>query len=194
MEANQAEIELGRLAESKAENPQVKDFAAMMVRDHTDALNRLREVPGAPTSNSTSSSATTTTSGQGSRTKSQSSSTSSSGEIQLSKEHQQLLDRLQNLSGSNFDREYVNAMVQEHQKDVRAFQDKAGVSGTSSSSGTTSNSGQGRAKPSTEPTEPGGAASGSDSAQSVARELLPTLQMHLSEAQSLQRQLQQGQR
>ena len=90
------------------------------------------------------------------------------------------------LSGSAFDREYVNAMVQEHQKDVRAFQNEAGVSNTSGSSTS-------RQKPS-DTTEPGGGGTSADTsnnAKSVARELLPTLQMHLTEAQALQRELQQ---
>ncbi|MFT3686228.1 MAG: DUF4142 domain-containing protein [Phycisphaerales bacterium] len=38
---NTEEIELGRLAQEKASAPGVKEYAAMMVRDHTDADNRL---------------------------------------------------------------------------------------------------------------------------------------------------------
>ena len=35
---------------------------------------------------------------------------------------QQLVSRLTSLSAANFDREYMSAMVQEHQQDIAAFQ------------------------------------------------------------------------
>jgi predicted outer membrane protein len=185
MEANEAEIELGRMAQSKAEDPRVKDFAAMMVQDHTNALNRLRDVSA--TGGSQRSTSKSTSQPSRSQTDSNRDTASNTNDIQLSKEHQQLRDRLMKLSGSAFDREYVNAMVQEHQKDVRAFQTEAGISNTSGSSTS-------RQKPSSDATAPGGGDASTDTsnnAKSVARELLPMLQMHLTEAQSLQRELQQ---
>jgi predicted outer membrane protein len=151
MEENKAEVELGRLAESKAENQRVKEFGEMMVRDHTEALKKLQEASGG---------------------------TIRESDIQLSKEHQQLRDRLSKLSGASFDREYMNAMVLNHQRDVRAFQAEAGTTGGSSS--------QGREKPENEPS----AADESNKVKSVARELLPMLQMHLTDAQVLQGELQ----
>lgn len=41
---NQFEIELSRLAEEKAEDQQIKQFAQQMVRDHTQAQQQLRQV------------------------------------------------------------------------------------------------------------------------------------------------------
>jgi putative membrane protein len=152
IQANAAEIELGKMAESKSQNPRVKDFASTLVKDHTDALNRLEQLkPG---------------------TESQSSSA-----IPLSKQQQQLKDRLSKLSGDAFDREYVNAMVTEHQKNIREFEREAG----SQSSGV-------RQKP--QP-EKGNQPAGTDE-QSTVRELIPTLKMHLQEAQSLQKELARG--
>jgi predicted outer membrane protein len=177
MEANEAEIELGHMAQSKAEDQRVKDFAAMMVHDHTNALNRLREVSASEASQKSSSKPRSKTSN--SQTNSNRDTASNTDDIQLSKEHQQLRDRLMNLSGSAFDREYVNAMVQEHQKDVRAFESEAGVSNTTT-----------RQKPSSDTSGGDISSDTSNNAKSVARELLPTLQMHLTEAQSLQRELQ----
>ena len=42
MEINSAEIQLGRIAAAKAQNDRVKSFAEMMVKDHTDALEKFR--------------------------------------------------------------------------------------------------------------------------------------------------------
>jgi putative membrane protein len=39
-----AEVEAGKLAESKGSSPAVKDFGAMMVKDHTEANNKLKAV------------------------------------------------------------------------------------------------------------------------------------------------------
>ena len=185
MEANEAEIELGHMAQSKAEDPRVKDFAAMMVQDHTNALNRLREVSATEGSHGSSSKSTPQTSRSQTDSNRDTASNTDTNDIQLSKEHQQLRDRLMKLSGSAFDREYVNAMVQEHQKDVRMFQNEAGISNASGSSTS-------RQKPS-DTKAPGGGTNTdtSNNAKNVARELLPTLQMHLTEAESLQRELQQ---
>jgi len=37
-----AEVEAGNLAQQKATNPKIKDFGAMMVKDHTAANNKLK--------------------------------------------------------------------------------------------------------------------------------------------------------
>jgi predicted outer membrane protein len=110
IEANVAEIELGKLAESKAEDPRVKAFAALMVKDHTKALNRLQR----------------------------NQDTAQSGTTVLSREHRELRDRLSELSGPVFDNAYMNAMIELHRKDIRLFeseaQSKPGPDATSDSS------------------------------------------------------------
>ena len=58
--ANQVDIDAGKLAESKAHNPQVREFAQLMVKDHTavnqsatDLVTRLKVTPETnPTSES----------------------------------------------------------------------------------------------------------------------------------------------
>jgi predicted outer membrane protein len=44
--ANRNEIELSRLAQEKASNEAVRDFAAMMVKDHSPVLQKLQTVAG----------------------------------------------------------------------------------------------------------------------------------------------------
>ena len=44
MTGGRAEIDLGKLAQQKARNAKVKEFAAMMVRDHTKAAEDLKNV------------------------------------------------------------------------------------------------------------------------------------------------------
>src|SRR5688572_362162 len=43
MLANKAEVKLGELAGQKAQSSEVKEFAQMMVREHTNGLNTLKE-------------------------------------------------------------------------------------------------------------------------------------------------------
>src|SRR5262245_66244609 len=42
-EGNRAEIELAKMAEERATNEKVKDFARMLVRDHNKAIAKLRK-------------------------------------------------------------------------------------------------------------------------------------------------------
>jgi len=96
--ANLAEIELGKLAETKASSEAVKDFAKRMVDDHQKALNNLEVV--AKKENLT----LPTT---------------------LEPKDQALKDRLDKLSGHAFDTAYMSAMVKDHHADVAEFQAKA---------------------------------------------------------------------
>jgi len=97
IEANVTEIELSKLAESRAEDPRVKAFAALMVKDHTKALNQLQRDQD----------------------------TAQSGTTVLSLEHRELRDRLSELSGPDFDNAFMTAMIEQHQKDIRDFESAA---------------------------------------------------------------------
>ncbi len=44
VKANKDEIELGKLAEQRSQNPEVKQFAAQMVQEHTGFLNKLESL------------------------------------------------------------------------------------------------------------------------------------------------------
>ncbi len=86
--ANSAEIELGRLALDKSANKGVKQFAQMMIDDHTKARDSLNEVAKKHNLLTTA---------------------------MLDKKHQDLRDKLSALNGAEFDREYLQAMVDGHE-------------------------------------------------------------------------------
>lgn len=139
MEMNQAEINLSKMAENKAMDQKVKDYAEMMIQDHTQALDKLRSASGG-----------------------------SQNEPSLSKEHQQMSDKLARLSGQQFDKAYMDAMVRDHQQAVQAFQREANTGG-----------GATRQKPGTN----------NQSDADVARDLLPTLQKHLTQAEQIDKSI-----
>jgi len=128
--ANMAEIQLGQLAATNAQDPQVKQFAQMMVTEHTQALDQLRSAAGSSTLPSS-----------------------------LDKKHQKLQDKLSKLQGADFDRAYMDAMVDAHKDTVKLLSKRAGndharggdssshdqsaMAGTGSASGTAGTSGSG---------------------------------------------------
>jgi putative membrane protein len=90
-----AEVELGRIAADKASDPDVKQFGQRMVDDHSKANDELKNL-------------------------------ASSKGIQLpaktDPKHQALIDRLNKLSGQEFDRAFMQAMTTDHNHDVAEFQ------------------------------------------------------------------------
>lgn len=89
-----AEVELGRLAVKRATSAQVKSFAEQMIKDHSKAGEKLQELAR------------------------QKKVKLSTGILPQAKQTQ---EKLSQLNGENFDREYVKAMVEVHEKDVAAF-------------------------------------------------------------------------
>ena len=178
MESNYAQVRLGCLAESKADNPQVKDFARMMVEDHGQALQRMHSMMEASTSDTNDDTKADINGNDTDLCQSMASNPGTEGNqmgMQLSSTDQDLYNRLSKLSGNSFDKEYINAMVDDHRKDVRELESIAGV--TSNDDDDTDLN---RTKPE----------SGTDS-RAMAREMLPTQQKHLQAAETIQRQLQQ---
>lgn len=92
-----AEVELGKLASTKAQNPELKKFGQMMVADHGKANTELKAL-------------------------------AAKKNITLPKDmgsHQSTLDKLKGMSGADFDRTYVDQMVEDHEADVAAFEKQA---------------------------------------------------------------------
>jgi len=90
-----AEVELGKLATTNAQSPDVKQFGQMMVQDHTAANDELKPIAqrkNIPLPNS------------------------------LDSMHKTINDRLAGMSGPDFDREFIDVMTGDHQKAVQLFQ------------------------------------------------------------------------
>ncbi|SIQ63644.1 MULTISPECIES: DUF4142 domain-containing protein [Pontibacter] len=92
------EVEAGKLAQERATNPQVKEFAAMMVKDHSAANDELRTL-------ATSKNITLPDS--------------------MSNEHMDQMRDLRDKQGAEFDRNYMDKMVSAHDSDISMFEDVA---------------------------------------------------------------------
>jgi putative membrane protein len=88
------EVEAGNLAQQKAANQRVKDFAAMMVRDHSQANQELKSMVASRNFMLPDS---------------------------LSKMHRSHVQNLQKAT-NNFDKTYMNMMVKDHNEDVSKFE------------------------------------------------------------------------
>jgi putative membrane protein len=93
-----AEVQLGSLAEQKASRDDVKAFGKRMVTDHTKVNDDLKSLA------------------------SQKNVTVPSD---LDAKHKAVYDRLSKLSGTQFDRAYVDEMLKDHREDVAAFKREA---------------------------------------------------------------------
>jgi putative membrane protein len=93
-----AEVQLGQLAAQKGQSDEVKKFGQRMVDDHTKANDQLKSV-------------------------------AQQKGVQiptdLDAKDKALQDKLSNMSGAEFDRMYMQHMVQDHKKDVAEFQKEA---------------------------------------------------------------------
>lgn len=92
------EVQLGQAAQQKASNAQVKSFGERMAQDHGKANDELKKIAGAK-------GLTVPTA--------------------MERSHMRDMERLQKLSGAEFDREYMKHMVADHKKDISAFEKQA---------------------------------------------------------------------
>jgi putative membrane protein len=99
MEGGMAEVELGKLAADKSQSQDVKQFAEKMVNDHSQMGDKWFK-PVAK-------------------------------EIGVSepkgpsKKDKKLIEKLQGLSGQEFDTQYIQAMLKDHKEDLKDFQTEA---------------------------------------------------------------------
>ncbi|KQS34500.1 DUF4142 domain-containing protein [Pedobacter sp. Leaf194] len=93
-----AEVALGKLALEKTTNASVKEFANMMVNDHGKANEELMSI--AATKNITL-------------------------PADVDAEHKKKADDLSKKTGKDFDKDYVDAMVDGHKKTLKLMQDEA---------------------------------------------------------------------
>ncbi len=93
-EGGAMEVELGKIAQVNAKSKDVKDFGTMMVKDHNAGNAELKIV-------------------------------AAQKNITLSDdlgEHQHHVDEIKLKKGADFDKAYVNMMVEDHEKDITAFE------------------------------------------------------------------------
>lgn len=94
-QTNIAEVKLGKLAAERASNPKVKQFAQLMVEDHSKAQRELAQIAE------------------------QKQLTVST---ELENKHQMVADKLGRLSGDEFDREYAKTMAKGHKEAVELYE------------------------------------------------------------------------
>jgi putative membrane protein len=97
MASGQMEVQMGQLGQQQGQDPQVKALAAALVRDHTQANQKLQQIA--------STQSVSQQSGQGEHQK-----------------HQQHLEKLRGQSGSEFDKEFVRMALKHHKKDIQEFE------------------------------------------------------------------------
>jgi putative membrane protein len=153
--AGMAEVQLGKVASQHSQDPDVKAFGEMMVRDHTKANEELKQVA------------------------------SQAGvqlPAQLDDKHRELADRLTKLQGEEFDREYMKAMVDGHEKVADSLLEQVGWIGTSTQAGSSA------------PAAVGTSGSNSDETgvRQWAMKTLPVVQQHLQRAREIRAKVEKG--
>ena len=93
------EVELGNMAEQKAKSQGVKDFGKMMVDDHTKINNNLKDIA---------------------------SKKDLDLPAEITPDQRKDIDELSKKSGTDFDKAYVDMMVDDHKKDIDAFKKAEG--------------------------------------------------------------------
>jgi putative membrane protein len=91
------EIQLGQLAQEKGSSEGVKEFGRRLQEDHQKASEKLKGI-------------------------------AQQRNLDLPSDmgkHQQHIDKLQNLSGEQFDRAFLRMQIQHHEKDIRKFRNQA---------------------------------------------------------------------
>lgn len=96
--AGAAEVELGQLATSKAASPEVRQFAGKMVQDHGKAGAELKKIAAAK---------------------------NMQVDEKLDAQHQKQKEKLEKLSGNEFDLEYMKIQREDHRKAVDLFKQQS---------------------------------------------------------------------
>jgi putative membrane protein len=92
------EVKLGELASTSGQRDDVKEFGHKMVKDHTsidDNLKALAAKKGVTLSD------------------------------RLDSKHQEIVDKMSALSGSDFDNAYITCMIKDHKQDAKSFKSES---------------------------------------------------------------------
>jgi len=98
LQGGQMEVQMGQLAEQKAQSQDVKNLGATLVKDHTQANQELQQLASG-----------------------KSLATSDHAQHKEAK-HDQMMSKLQNQSGAEFDKAFVRMAIRDHKKDIAEFQ------------------------------------------------------------------------
>ena len=150
--ANMTEVELGKIALDRASNPEVKKFAQMMIADHSKSNKELQPIAQ---------------------------QLGVQMPTELGAKERSLADRLSKLQGAEFDREYMSAMVDDHQQDIGEVKPVARRSTGTASEATGTSGTKGTA----------GTAGMEQRVQQYAAKTMPILQKHLDHAQKIEKSL-----
>ena len=94
-DVNMKEIQMGKLAQQKSTNAEVRSYAEMMINDHTKALENLKKTAEAK---------------------------NISLPTALSEDAQEAYDDLNDENEDDFDKKYVNMMVDGHEKTIKKME------------------------------------------------------------------------
>jgi putative membrane protein len=159
------EVDLAKLAQQKASSPQVKRFAQMMIEDHTKAGNQLKQIAANYNIQPDTS--------------------------KDSDKTQDLMNKLSKLQGPDFDREYIDAMVDDHSDAVDALESRT----KENKSGTVGTTGTSRSEARDTNVQPESADNSVDaSLNRWAADTLPTVRHHLDDAKQIQASLSNSRR
>ena len=92
------EVKLGEVAKQRGTTQEIRDFGQRMITDHSKANEELKQLA------------------------------STKGAViptEMTHHENTEMDRLEKLSGKDFDKEYAEHMVKDHKKDVKEFEDAA---------------------------------------------------------------------
>lgn len=96
-QGNVTEVELAKLALKKSQNPDVRAFAEKMIHDHQMLGKKMAPFMA---------------------------QAGLKPSISMNTEHQHLFNKLNGLSGAEFDKQYAEAMDKDHHEDLKDFQDE----------------------------------------------------------------------
>lgn len=103
--SGQSEVEISQVGAQKATQPQVRQFAERMVKDHTAVNGKLMD--------------------EAQRHKIKTTGTYGTPPLEPSEQAQMTKDQLEALSGDKLDKAYMQRMIQDHIRAVALFQDEA---------------------------------------------------------------------
>jgi putative membrane protein len=100
IQGNLAEVKMGQLAQQKGQSDEAKKFGQMLQKDHSDANTKAMAVAK---------------------------QIGVTPPMEPNAEQKAMYDKLSKLSGLEFDRQFAKEMVEDHQKDIAAFQKESSM-------------------------------------------------------------------